>query len=124
MNKTDPKLTALQFNEYINRQDVNRLSNMMTENHKFIDRAGGGAKGKKEMTPGWIRFFKDHPEYTNTFKRVESKGNLVTLYGYATWEIGDDPDYSIWTAMVENDLVVEWRIYENTVENRKKFNLI
>ena len=32
-------------------------------------------------------------------------------------------DHAIWTAKIENDLVVEWCIYEDTEENRKKFSL-
>lgn len=32
MNSKVPKLTALQFNEYINNQDINGLSNLMTIN--------------------------------------------------------------------------------------------
>jgi hypothetical protein len=31
MNKRDPKLTALQFNEYINNQDIKGLSSLMAE---------------------------------------------------------------------------------------------
>ena len=46
MNSKAPKLTALQFNEYINNQDIEGLSNLMTENHTFIDREGTIDKGK------------------------------------------------------------------------------
>ncbi len=38
MNLKDPKLTALQFNEYINNQDIQGLTNLMTKDHLFIDR--------------------------------------------------------------------------------------
>lgn len=123
MNKRDPKLTALQFNEYINSQDIQGLSNLMTEDHVFIDRKGEIHKGKDTMTKGWIDFFNSFPEYENTFLRIQSQGDLVILYGYATWQRGSDPDYAIWTARIENDLVAEWRIYENTDENRRIFNL-
>jgi len=30
----------------------------------------------------------------------------------------------IWTATIEDDLVNEWRIYEDTEENRERFGLI
>ncbi len=119
MNSVDPKLTALQFNEYINRQDIEGLSGLMTEDHTFIDRKGHVDKGKGSMTKGWIDFFESFPDYRNTFERVQSEGNLVVLYGYATWEKGADPDYAIWTATIEDDLVAEWRIYEDTEENRR-----
>jgi predicted SnoaL-like aldol condensation-catalyzing enzyme len=124
MNPVDPKLTALQFNEYINHQDIDGLSSLMTETHTFIDRKGGVDEGKERMTKGWTDFFKSFPDYKNTFERVQSHGDLVVLYGYATWEKGADPDYAIWTATIEDDLVAEWRIYEDTEENKRRFDLI
>lgn len=123
MNTKDPKLTALQFNEYINNQDIRGLSSLMTEDHTFIDRAGAIDKGKKSMTRGWTQFFENFPDYKNNFERVESRDNLVILIGYAYWSEKNKYDPAIWTAKIENDLVAEWRIYEDTEENRKKFNI-
>jgi predicted SnoaL-like aldol condensation-catalyzing enzyme len=124
MNTKDPKLIALQFNEYINKQDIKGLSSLMTEGHTFIDRKGKVDKGKGSMTKGWIEFFKSFPAYKNTFYRVESRENLVILVGYAYWSEKDKYDPAIWTARIENDLVAEWRIYENTEENRQMLGII
>ena len=124
MNSVDPKLTALQFNEYINRQELDGLSSLMKEGHTFVDRKGQVDRGKDTMIKGWTDFFRSFPDYKNTFHRVESQGSLVVLYGYATWEKGADPDYAIWTAVIEDDLVAEWRIYEDTEENKRRFNLL
>ena len=124
MNTVDPKLTALQFNEYINLQVIDGLSSLMTEGHTFIDRKGEVDEGKETMIKGWTEFFKSFPDYMNTFERVESHGDLVILYGFATWEKGSDPDYAIWSARIESDLVAEWRIYEDTEENKRRFNLL
>jgi len=123
MNTRDPKLVALQFNEYINNQDIKGLSSLMTDDHTFIDRAGEIDKGKESMTRGWVEFFKNFPDYSNTFTRVESRNDLVILIGFAYWSAENKYDPAIWTARIENDLVAEWRIYEDTVENRKKFNV-
>lgn len=124
MNSIDPKLTALQFNECINKQDIDGLSSLMTEDHVFADRAGKGDKGKESMTKGWKGFFDMFPEYENTFIRVQSQDDFVVIYGYAIWKKGTERDYVIWTAKIENDLVAEWRIYKDTEENKKKFNLL
>jgi len=123
MNVSDPKFTALQFNEYINRQDLRGLSGLMAEDHVMIDRAGEEYRGKETMVKAWRDFFQSFPDYRNTFLRVQSEGDLVVLYGYATWHKGSEPDYAIWTAKIENDLVAEWRIHEDSAENRKQFNL-
>ena len=124
MNDRDPMLTALQFNEYINRQDLPGLSSLMAEEHVFIDRKGHIDQGKGIMLKCWEDFFRSFPDYRNTFSRVQSEGDLVILYGYATWQKGSEPDYAIWTARIEGDLLTEWRIYEDTEENKKLFNLV
>jgi len=117
LNKRDPKLTALQFNEYINNQDINGLSSLMTKDHIFIDRKGDQYG---DMVNGWLEFFNNFPTYKNYFSRVESRGNLVILIGHAKWsEDSLEKDNAIWTATVVEDLVVEWHIYEDTEENRK-----
>ena len=118
MNKRDPKLTALQFNEFINRQDIEGLSSLMTDDHTFVDREGRVDKGKDSMIQGWIRFFEQFPGYRNTFTRVESRDDLVILIGFAEWTRGASPDHAIWTARIKDDQVAEWRIYHDTDENR------
>ena len=116
MNRRDPKLIALQFNEFINERNVEGLSSLMTEDHTFVDRQGEVDQGKESMTRGWIHFFNQFPEYRNNFTRVESRDDLVILIGYATWHEGDAPDHAIWTARIRDDLVAEWRIYPDTEE--------
>jgi hypothetical protein len=124
MNSPNPKIIALQFNETINQQNIRELASLMTEDHRFIDRAGLVVCRKGKMMNAWVRFFELFPEYRNTFTGVESNGNLVILYGYATWKNGDTPDQAIWTAMIEDSLVAEWRIFEDTEENRKNLELL
>jgi ketosteroid isomerase-like protein len=119
MNFKDPKLTALQFNEYINKQDIESLANLMTEKHTFIDRDGFVVKPKEKMIKAWVKFFQLFPEYKNTFTRVESKDNLVILIGYAYWDEKNNHDSAIWTAKIENDLVAEWRIYPDTEKSKR-----
>lgn len=121
MNLRDPKIIAIQFNEYINNQDIKGLSSLMTEDHVFIDRKD---ECYGDMVNGWIEFFDNFPTYKNIFTRVDSQDNLVILVGYALWSKDSlEKDHAIWTARIENDLVAEWRIYEDTEENREKFNL-
>ncbi len=124
MNSRDPKLTALQFNEYINGQDIEGLAGLMAEGHTFIDREGRVDRGKESMTRGWMEFFETFPDYCNTFTRVDSRDNLVILIGYATWEKGSPADHAIWTARIEDDLVAEWAIFHDTAENRKRFGIL
>ncbi|MFX1571426.1 MAG: hypothetical protein ACFFB0_01650 [Promethearchaeota archaeon] len=121
MNKRDPKLTALLFNECINNQDIKRLTSLMSDDHVFIDRHGD-CYG--DMVKGWMEFFDNYSTYKNIFTRIESQDNLVILIGYAKWSKDSlEEDHAIWTATIENDLVTKWQIYEDTEKNRKKLNI-
>jgi hypothetical protein len=42
--------------------------------------------------------------------------------GYAYWSEKEPYDPVIWTASIENNLIAEWRVYEDSDENRKEFN--
>ncbi len=122
MNSMDPKLTALQFNEYINNQDIKGLSSLMAED--FWVKVKKQVAWTSDFVNGWKRFFNNCPTYQNIFTRVESRGNLVILIGYALWsKDSKEEDHCIWTATIENDLVAKWQIYEDIEDNRKKFNI-
>jgi ketosteroid isomerase-like protein len=63
MGSIDPKQIALQFSECINTQNIRGISNLMTEDHRFIDRAGKVVRGKENMIRTWVKFFELFPEY-------------------------------------------------------------
>ncbi len=123
MNSRDPKLTALLFNECINNQDIHGLSSLMTEDHTIIVREGNIVRGRQPNTEGWAQFFAQFPKYRNTFARVESKDNLVVIVGFAYWSEEQPYDPVIWTAVVKGDLIAEWRIYDDTEQNRQELGI-
>ena len=124
MHTKDPKLIALLFNECINNQDVDGLARLMTEDHTFIDREGKVGHPRDFMVRGWGEFFRVFPKYRNTFTRVQSKDNLVCILGSAYWSEEQPFDPVIWTASIVNNLVREWRVYADTEDNRRAFNLV
>lgn len=124
MNGKDPKLIALQFNECINKQDIDGLAELMTENHTFIDREGKTGHTKEIMARGWREFFRMFPNYRNTFTRIQSTDNLVVIVGSAYWSEEQPYDPVIWTATIVDDLVQEWRVYSDTAANRQALGLL
>ncbi|NYT19097.1 MAG: hypothetical protein GKC08_02225, partial [Methanosarcinales archaeon] len=80
-------------------------------------------KGKAEVENSWIEFFKIVPDYRNHFTRIESKGDRVVVVGFSTCsnELLDGP--ALWTASVKDDLIDEWRILEDTRENRSSLGI-
>lgn len=123
MNKKDPKLIVLQFNESINNQDIDSLSKLMAQNYTFIDSSNEVHSGKERNVNGWIEFFNQFPDYVNHFSIVESRENTVLVTGYSTCSDDRLDGPAIWVAKVENDLISEWRIYLDTAENREILNL-
>jgi hypothetical protein len=61
MNPSQMMLMALKFNEKINLQDLEGLTELMTEDHTFINSEGETTKGKNAMKEGWNQFFKKIP---------------------------------------------------------------
>ncbi len=118
MNKKDPKLTALQFNQYINDQNIHALSNLMTENHSCIIKEEEARIGKETMTKAWQDFFNMFPDYKNHFTKIESRENFVIIIGFSTCFYKPLEGPALWTAKIENDRVAEWRIYDDIEENR------
>lgn len=123
MNKKDPKLIVLQFNESINNQDIDSLSKLMAQNYTFIDSSNEVHSGKERNVNGWIEFFNQFLDYVNHFSIVESRENTVLVTGYSTCSDDRLDGPAIWVAKVENDLISEWRIYLDNAENREILNL-
>lgn len=122
-NQKDPKLVVLQFNEYINSQELKGLARLMSEDHVFIDSSDEVHEGKESMLAGWADFFASYPDYRNHFHWLESRENLVLIKGFSTCSLPALDGPALWTARVRNDRVAEWRVYLDTPENRRKLGI-
>jgi ketosteroid isomerase-like protein len=124
MNKKDPKLVARQFNACINNRDLDGLTCLMTADHIFVD-PNGKVKGPRFiMMENWREFFTMFPSYGTTIEKIQSVENTVMMLGHAYWSEDGAPAPAIWMAIVDDDLVQEWRIYADTPENRSRFGLL
>jgi uncharacterized protein (TIGR02246 family) len=123
MNPSDLMLTVLRFNEKINQQDLEGLTELMTDDHTFIDSLGKVTKGKQAMKNGWKEFFKEYPDYRNVFTCVTVRDDSVVIVGYSicSFKALDGP--ALWTAKVRGGQVFEWRVYKDTLSNRRKLGI-
>jgi len=119
----DPKMIVEKFNDCINNQNIEELSDLMSEDHVFIDRDGKSYGPKSFMVDGWKGFFNMFPEYKNTFEKFITIENQVYVLGFAYWSKDEPYDPVIWRARIEQNRIKEWQIYVDTPENRKKYNL-
>jgi ketosteroid isomerase-like protein len=115
---------VIAFNEAINRRDLPALEDLMTDDHTFIDSAGGVVSGKQAVLNAWEGFFRAFPDYRNEWSTVVAKdGALVALGSSAcSTEPGLDGP-AIWTAETHDGKVSEWRVYEDTPAIRQRLGI-
>lgn len=118
-----PEEVVRRFNDRITARDVDGLASLMTEDHAFVDMAGESVEGKDACLDAWSEFFAEFPDYENVFERVSFRGDLVVLQGYSTCPDDRMDGPALWTARVSDDRLSEWRVYEDTAENRRRLGI-
>jgi len=110
MNAVD---TVLHFFECINQRDPDKLAELMTEDHVFVDSLGQPVAGREKMRAGWRGYYSLCPDYWVSHEAIFQNGNQVAVFGAAggtiathTWRTP-----AAWLAVVENGRVKEWRVY-------------
>jgi len=117
MNPTD---TVLHFLERINQHDADKLADLMTEDHVFIDSLGNAVNGRENMRQGWRGYYAFCPDYWVSHEEIFSDGNRVAIFGAAGGTIAALGKMlaenkwrtpAAWLAVVKTGLVQEWRVY-------------
>ena len=76
---TDAAAVVIAFNEAINSRNLDALTEMMTESHRFIDAAGASVAGRSACVEAWRGFFDGFPDYRNIFDDVADLGDGVVV---------------------------------------------
>ena len=115
-----PIQTVLQFMERINERDADKLAELMTQDHVFIDSLGQTTRGRETMRKGWQAYYSFCPDYWVSHEDIFGDGKVVAVFGAAGGTIranGNLPaenkwhTAAAWRAVVENGLIKEWRVY-------------
>jgi len=109
----DEVAVVVAFNDAINAADLDALVALMTQDHRFVDSAGGTVEGRVACREAWSGFFESFPGYRNVFDTiVETAPGQVTADGRSecTFEPLDGP--ARWHAVVADGLLAEWRVEE------------
>jgi ketosteroid isomerase-like protein len=72
----NPIEVVLQFLERINQHDADKLAELMTEGHVFIDSLGQSVRGREKMRTGWQSYFAFCPGYWVTHEEIFSMTTL------------------------------------------------
>lgn len=104
---------ARTFVEQINAHDVNALTALMTDDHRFIDSLGQVVSGRPKLHAAWVGYFGLIPDYQITAAEWFSIGTVVVLLGAAggsyhgvRWETP-----IACRAQVRDGQIAEWRVY-------------
>jgi ketosteroid isomerase-like protein len=125
-----PVETVLNFMTRINQHDADKLSELMTEDHAFIDSLGQTVRGRENMSAGWRAYYAFCPDYWVSHQEIFPNGNAVAIFGAAGGTIAADGQLlpenkwrtpAAWLAVVENGLVKEWRVY---ADNKPVYEVI
>ena len=115
-----PVETVLHFLDRINQRDVDKLAELMTEDHVFIDSLGQSVQGREKMRAGWRSYYALCPDYWVSHEEIFRHENLVAVFGSAGGTIAANgklpPENrwrtsAAWLALVEKGLVKQWRVY-------------
>jgi ketosteroid isomerase-like protein len=107
------------FAEAINSRDANKLSDLMTEDHRFIDSMGTVVDGRERMRQGWIGYYEMVPDYKIKMEEAVVSGNVVIMIGKAMGTYTSDgtlkPEncwetIAAWRAIVEGDKIKQWQV--------------
>ncbi len=122
--------SVLGFMTAINRHDVDKLADYMSEDHVFIDSLGQSVKGRESMRAGWLGYFAFCPDYWVSHDEVFPSGKLVAVFGAAGGTIaahGKLPPENkwraaaAWLAIVEGGFIRQWRVY---ADNKPVYDIL
>ena len=112
----------------INQGDVTKMSELMTDDHTFIDARGRAVSGRDVMIPGWKDYFGMFPDYKIEVETIFQQGNLVAAFGSARGTFngkrGMVPENVIrmpaaWKAEVINGKIKLWQVFADWTEGVK-----
>ncbi|NJK87579.1 MAG: nuclear transport factor 2 family protein [Bacteroidales bacterium] len=118
------------FLESINTANIERIYNLMTNDHEFIDSQGNIMIGNENMKKGWTDYFSLFPDYKIEITDVLQNDSFIVMLGFASgtynakhkndkqnhWRIP-----ASWKVIVVNGKIKLWQVY---ADNSKVLDII
>ena len=125
------KQVAEAFVAAINARDPERLAELMTDDHVFVDSDGKEHSGKDRMREGWRGYFSLVPDYQIEVAEIYSRGDRAVPVGIAEGTFTKDGSLlqenhwrvpAAWRAVVTDERVSVWQLYVNPEPMREILN--
>ena len=106
--------TILQFVEAINEHNAERIIELMSEDHEFID-TWNRKETKKEMSTGWKDYFEWFPDYHIEILEYFKSNISMGLLGFASGSYKGDKNLywkipAFWKIIIEKEKVKLWQV--------------
>jgi ketosteroid isomerase-like protein len=120
--------TVEQFISAINGRSVDTITNLLTEDHLFVDSLGEWIEGREDMRQGWLGYFALVPDYRIEVSEMIVRGDVVAIFGMAsgTYSSGgplrDENRWSTpgaWRAVVRDGKIKEWLVFADNEPVRR-----
>lgn len=117
---------VLDFIESINSANIDRLYNLMSNDHEFIDSRGNSMVGNDNMKKAWTGYFDLFPDYKVEITETLQNDSIIVLLGYASGtykstnkNVVNNNHWKIpasWKAIVVDEKIKLWQVYaDNSV---------
>jgi ketosteroid isomerase-like protein len=111
---------VIRFITAINSHNIDMISAMISDDHKFTDSLGNVFRGKELMTKGWADYLRLFPDYKIETEEIYENGDKIMFTGKASgsysggknspeenrWEIN-----AAWRASVVDGKIKEWQVF-------------
>jgi ketosteroid isomerase-like protein len=129
MAQDTPLDLAFRFVECINRRDADGLTELMADDHVFIDLSGEEHRDREALIQGWRSYFTQFPEYMIHLAEAYTLGDTVALVGRTTGSHTGQPRHEefqgtlIWVAETLQGKLRRWQLVDDTPANRSSLGL-
>jgi len=117
---------VLDFIESINSANIDRLYDLMSTDHEFIDSRGNSMVGNDYMKKAWTAYFDLFLDYKVEITDTFQNDSIIVLLGYASGtykttnsNLDNNNHWKIpasWKAIVVDEKIKLWQVYaDNSV---------
>jgi ketosteroid isomerase-like protein len=114
------------FIESINSANIDRIYNLMTIDHEFVDSQGNRMIGNDNLKKAWIGYFSLFPDYKIEIADILQNDSIIVMLGYASGTYKTNKNSSdknnnwrvpaSWKVIVAGDKIKLWQVYaDNSV---------
>lgn len=124
-----PTEIAFEFVKGINGHDVERLCELMSDDHTFINSLGSRLQGCDKVRAAWANYFEMFPDYSMHCTEIFERGLVVAMFGraqasYRNQETGGETSKwempAAWKAVMRQDRLHVWQIFADNEPIRQQ----